>query len=184
MGAINYQTADFQNIMYEGFFQQNGCSGYMLKPHPILSASGKYMLDLTILSGHSFPTSETESIDINPMVRVSIHGVKQDCNAMTTSRVTGNGLNPRWMSRFQSEITQPGVAVLVFEVFHMITPARRKLIASAAFPVIGLRKGLRWVPLRSLKHRLLEECGLLVEVQFDESWAELDMLGVCEQSSV
>jgi len=184
MVAINYQTADFQNIVYDGFFQQNGGSGYVLKPHPILTASAKYMLVLTILSGHSFPTSEIEGVDVNPMVRVSIHGVKQDCNAMTTSPVTGNGLNPRWMSRFQFEITQPGVAILVFQAFHVSTRAREKLIASAAFPVIGLRKGLRWVPLRSLKHRLLADCGLLVEVQFDESWTELDMLDVCEQSSI
>lgn len=62
-------------------------------------------------------------------------------------------------------VNQPSAAILVFEVLHQDNP-RPELLACAALPVIAVRAGIRWVPLRDQLLRPIKWAGLLVEVDF------------------
>jgi len=135
--ALNYQTVDLANIMNEGKFRyNNGGCGYVLKPPPIghgklgAAPSQRCTVHLRVVSGHNLPRpvgvdavlrqGKTVSSPVNPFVRVTVRGVKSDYAVKRTKRVLDNGFNPHWDEQLDFEVGVPDVAMLVFEVMHVV----------------------------------------------------------------
>lgn len=161
MVALNYQSSDLPMVVNEGLFShENGGCGYVLKPPwrqpskeespaspasphsygpplspPATQGTGECVIELRVLSGHDLPKPDamTGNETIKPMVRVSLCGAAQDRSTLETSRVMDNGFNPCWDWRMTFRVTEPEVAVLAFEVFH-VTSASDNRAAAAASP--------------------------------------------------
>jgi hypothetical protein len=129
-------------------------------------------LELTVLSGHMLPKLEGSDRNISPMVRISMCGAPEDCRTGETRCIVDNGFNPRWHELFVFQVSLPSVAQLVFEVLD-VSRNVRQTVAAAAFPFNGVRDGIRWVPLRDLKHQVIDQSGLLLEVRIRGPWAAL-----------
>merc|ERR1711957_880364 len=119
-----------------------------------------------MLSGHCLPkvpgtkSSDDVGRELDPMVRLTIVGASQDAHEVETTVVESNGFNPCWNERFSFALTNPSVAVLAVEVFHCPGAAASKSsICGSAFPIAGLREGIRWAPLRDPRHLAVEKCG-------------------------
>lgn len=117
-----------------------------------------------------------------------------------TSFIYDNGFNPSWGSGIKLEVHEADTCILVFEVLHAqvdlglhknqdqhiqhdsrvkkamhwaeAKTAVHSVIAAAAFPLSGLREGLRWVPLNDNQHRMMHLSGLLIKATFVGPWAE------------
>lgn len=202
MVALNYQILGLPVMLNEGLFShENGGAGYILKPPLVhLQREGPDQLtcqknlnlddevtcplecELTILSGHRLATRESgySNRAVSPKVRVTVCGVEEDRQTMETHRIEGEGYEPRWHRHFGLQVREPTVAMLVFEVINTsegvskwnYTFCPESRLAYTAFPISGLREGLRWVPLMDNRHHSLEYSGLLVEVRYRGSWGE------------
>merc|ERR1711964_31389 len=91
---------------------------------------------------------------------------------METKVIEENGFNPLWDQRFVFELQHPDVAMLGFEVVSMMA-GRADTLGAAAFPVSGLREGVRWVPLMDWRFNVIELAGLLVEIRLNGPGREL-----------
>jgi len=194
MVALNYQTTDIGMILHEGMFrEQNGGYGYVLKPAAVLGATaeeaGPTVLTITIISAHFLPKPKGEEHleNINPLVVISIHGEDMDARRCETMCVSNNGFCPEWFEMFKFEVQEDDVAFITFEVYHRANQRRaslcssasqtvgtgvRKFVAAAAYPVKGIRRGLRWIPLWDPKRQAIPNCGLLVEVSLSREKAD------------
>jgi len=194
MVALNYQILDIPILLNEGLFShENGGSGYILKP-PVVQGPAQLSrlledkipccpleCELTILSGHRLGRrgSRYSNRAVSPKVRITICGVEKDGQTMETHRIE-NEVNPRWHRHFELQFLEPTVAMLVFQVINTSEGASKwkskfraeSLLAYTAFPVSGLREGLRWVPLMDYRHQKLRSSGLLVEVRYRGAWAK------------
>lgn len=124
-------------------------------------------LTIHIYSAHFLPKPRGKEGDIesiNPFVVITMHAneVKRG-----TTQVKDDGFAPCFDEKLTFEIHWPDVTLITFEVYHQVTRrpgGKPKFVAAAAFPVTGLRSGLRWVPLWDYRRNGIENCGLLVEV--------------------
>eukprot|EP00747_Dinoflagellata_sp_TGD_P064680 gnl/TRDRNA2_/TRDRNA2_154008_c4_seq1.p1 gnl/TRDRNA2_/TRDRNA2_154008_c4~~gnl/TRDRNA2_/TRDRNA2_154008_c4_seq1.p1 ORF type:complete len:303 (-),score=54.39 gnl/TRDRNA2_/TRDRNA2_154008_c4_seq1:202-1110(-) len=103
---------------------------------------------------------------VDPMVRVMVSGAEADKASFETSVVKDNSFDPEWDEVFVFEVTNRDVALLSFEVYDQATIGW-ECIAASAFPISGIREGVRWVPLWDARLKSLDHCGLLVEVQIN-----------------
>lgn len=189
--ALNYQHRDSAMLLNHGMFHyRNRGAGYVMKSPKVLGQddgadSYKLALQIRILSAHLLPMRTCAkdmdaSKPMNPVVCVSIDGVPDDVHKFETSVVWRNGFDPLWDEETSFSITRSDVAILCFEVFD-VTAVRQSsgdkrrlehkhhlLVAAGAFPVSGLRDGVRWVPLRDAALCSTEDCGMLVEVRCTE----------------
>lgn len=129
-------------------------------------------VELTVLSGHMLPTPEGNDSAASPMVRISLCGAAEDNRAGETRSIDNNSFNPRWHELFTFQVTRPSVAQLVFEVVDVARNGRQ-VIAAASFPLVGVREGIRWAPMRDTKHHEIDQCGLLLEVRIRGPWVAL-----------
>ncbi|XP_041102735.1 1-phosphatidylinositol 4,5-bisphosphate phosphodiesterase delta-1-like isoform X3 [Polyodon spathula] len=105
--ALNFQTSDQSMDLNQGKFQQNGFSGYLLKPkfmrdgqtqfNPMSITQGVWLtpkkLHLMIISGQQLPKvnkNKNNSI-VDPLVRFEIFGVPQDVCSEETEHIEDNG---------------------------------------------------------------------------------------------
>jgi len=119
---------------------------------------------------------------IDPQVKISIHGAAEDRQSAETRRVVDNGFNPRWDENFKFTVRQPLVAILAIQVFHVEASTLNRVkagrvskehIASNAFPLMGLRQGMRWASLLDKNHQDIEHCGVLIHLRLPPSWSSL-----------
>lgn len=180
--ALNYQTADAGTLENEGRFRYaNGGVGYILKPDQIRgiaasSGAGQMELQLEVVSAHFLPKPEnaTRGEVIDPLVQVKIAGASPDVCQHETGVITDNGFDPRWEHRFKLVISRPDVALIIFEVWDQ-DPVGREFIAAAAFPVQGLRPGLRWVPLWDYKFQPIDNCGIICRLSIQQEGVDNNM---------
>lgn len=161
---------------------------------------GPTVLTITIISAHFLPKPKGEEHleNINPLVVMSIHGEDTDARRCETMCVSNNGFCPEWFEMFKFEVQEDDVAFITFEVYHKANQRRpwgqqrepdrraylcssasptvgtgvRKFVAAAAYPVKGIRRGLRWIPLWDQKRQAIPNCGLLVEVGISREKAD------------
>ncbi|CAK0867986.1 unnamed protein product [Prorocentrum cordatum] len=137
MVALNYQSSDLPMVNEGLFSHENGGCGYILKPPQCQPSNGdsppgsqrpavtQCVIELRVLSGHDLPKPDgarwrmTGDEAIKPMVRVSLCGAAPDRVTQETCRVMDNGFNPCWNWTMTFRVTEPDVAVLAFEVFHV-----------------------------------------------------------------
>lgn len=190
MVALNFQTPDVPMVLQEAMFRvQNGGCGYVLKPISVLDREEREQelaeqmqevrqeevvqlrqelppamtLTIHIYSAHFLPKPRCKEggflESLNPYVVITIHAEKV---IRGKTQVKGDGFAPCFDEKLTFSIYWPAVTLITFEVYHQ---ARKpKFIAAAAYPVVGLRSGLRWVPLWDYRRSPIENCGLLVEV--------------------
>lgn len=190
--ALNFQTMDTSLLINEGIFrEQNGGFGYVLKPSAVMYPDAAWeaqelKLTLTVLSAHFLPrpasmaTSDTVTGDVtNPLVVIRLHEPESEheplrsCwpespareGAQYETSVKGDGFAPAWNETFELKVTRQDVSIISFEVFHHDPKwSKRSWMAGAAYPVSGLREGVRWVPLWDENRRPVLNCGMLVRL--------------------
>uniref|UniRef100_A0A158R604 1-phosphatidylinositol 4,5-bisphosphate phosphodiesterase n=1 Tax=Syphacia muris TaxID=451379 RepID=A0A158R604_9BILA len=158
MAAINMQTPDAQYQMNSAFFEQNGCSGYVLKPNPMRKTDTKFnpfetgsfdlvvpaSLSLTVISGQmlSFLCEKRPST----YVEVTFFGHFRDMSTFSkrkyrTKTVFDNGINPVYSdSLFRGE----------FKFEKIIFPALAS-IRIAVFEEGGRQLGQTYLQVRSIQ---------------------------------
>ncbi|CAO2624991.1 1-phosphatidylinositol 4,5-bisphosphate phosphodiesterase delta-4, partial [Lemmus lemmus] len=155
MVAMNMQTAGSAMDICDGFFRQNGGSGYVLKPEflcdiqssfnperPISLYKAKILL-VQVISGQQLPkvdsTKETSVVD--PLVKVEIFGVPEDTRQQETSYVENNGFNPYWGQTFCFRIQVPELAILRFVVKDYNWKSRNNFIGQYTLPWTCMKQG-------------------------------------------
>ncbi|KAI7938755.1 hypothetical protein MJO28_014334 [Puccinia striiformis f. sp. tritici] len=125
--ACNWQTHDLAMELNSAFFDQNGRSGYILKPLPLrikgkekeaATKMHKYQLDITIISIQQLPklVIEDDSAGIDPCVEVQVISPvpSSSCSSLPQSTkrrtkvVKGNGFNPVYHEEYKIEFEAPG----------------------------------------------------------------------------
>ena len=160
----------------DSFFRnQNGGSGFVLKPDYLRSVSETPFdpsspedlakttktLTLKIISGFQFP--DVESNDADCYVKIEILGIPEDEQKHKTQVVHDNGFNPVWNEEFIFTVKMPDVACLHFEVYEKDL-GKDDRIAQFTAPMVALQQGLRSVRLLNSEMELLGAASLLVDL--------------------
>nr|XP_042116052.1 1-phosphatidylinositol 4,5-bisphosphate phosphodiesterase delta-4 isoform X8 [Peromyscus maniculatus bairdii] len=148
MVAMNMQTAGSAMDICDGFFRQNGGSGYVLKPDflcdiqstfnpekPASPYKAKTLL-VQVISGQRLPkvddTKERSVVD--PLVKVELFGVPEDTRQQETDYVDNNGINPYWGQTFCFRVHVPELAILRFVVKDYNWKSRNSFIGQYTLP--------------------------------------------------
>ncbi|XP_067843900.1 inactive phospholipase C-like protein 1 [Heptranchias perlo] len=178
--AMNYQTPGPMLDLNIGWFRQNGCCGYVLRPAIMrdevsyFSAYTKGMvpgvspqvLHIKIISGQIFPKpkgSGTKGDVIDPYVYVEIRGIPADCAEMRTRTIPQSGENPIFDESLEFEISLPELAMVRFVVLDD-DYIGDEFIGQYTIPYECLQPGYRHVPLHSLTGEEIELATLFVHV--------------------
>ncbi|XP_074013030.1 1-phosphatidylinositol 4,5-bisphosphate phosphodiesterase delta-1 isoform X1 [Numenius arquata] len=160
--ALNFQTAGTEMDVYQGRFQDNGFSGYVLKPeflrdeqtkfNPKSIAEGtwgtKKQLLLKIISGQQLPkVNKSKNSIVDPRVTIEIHGVQQDNNKKQTKVIENNGFNPKWDEEFTFDIEIPALALVRFVVEDFDMSTKNDFIGQYTLPFTSLKQGYRHIHL-------------------------------------
>lgn len=174
--ALNYQTGGDAMAANDSFFRnQNGGSGFVLKPDYLRSVSETPFdpsspedlakttktLTLKIISGFQFP--DVESNDADCYVKIEILGIPEDEQKHQTQVVHDNGFNPVWNEEFIFTVKMPDVACLHFEVYEKDV-GKDDRIAQFTAPMVALQQGLRSVRLLNSEMEILGAASLLVDL--------------------
>ena len=188
--ALNYQTADKQNLINRAKFADNGGCGYILKPDFLRDPSTSYStlesngldnatwkLKITVLSGQHLPKPEGSSDIIDPYVKVRIRGHRNDeevdddsgqkKNKGKTESVKNNGFNPVWNESFNFECKVPSLAFLKFEIKDH-SKGKDEELAHFCCPLHLLQEGYRRVPLKDYNNRDLTPATLMVHITINK----------------
>ncbi|XP_072034254.1 1-phosphatidylinositol 4,5-bisphosphate phosphodiesterase delta-4-like isoform X2 [Amphiura filiformis] len=167
--ALNYQTPCTEMDINIGKFQQNGKSGYILKPVFLRKSNMQFnpnkpddqytqKLTLRIISGQQFPKPDREVID--PYVKVTLYGVNSE-QEYKTSVVDDNGFNPTWDFEENFDVKCPELALLRFAVYDKDVTTD-DFIGQYTIPVASIQMGYHHVPLLSANGADLSPASLFV----------------------
>ncbi|XP_030915598.1 1-phosphatidylinositol 4,5-bisphosphate phosphodiesterase delta-1 isoform X2 [Geospiza fortis] len=160
--ALNFQTAGTEMDVYQGRFQDNGCSGYVLKPEFLRDEQTKFnpksitegtwgtkkKLLLKIISGQQLPkVNKSKNSIVDPKVTIEIHGVQQDNNKKQTKVIENNGFNPNWNEEFTFDIEIPALALVRFVVEDFDMSTKNDFIGQYTLPFTSLKQGYRHIHL-------------------------------------
>jgi len=172
--ALNYQTGSEPMFINDGKFQDNGGSGYLLKPQYMRDAKANFSpamkvkqsknLEIIIISGWQLPKvkGKEKGDIIDPYVKVSVHGLTGDKRSFKTKVIKNNGFNPVWKADTKFPLSHPELATLTFVVSDADLISSDDLIAQYSLPVTSLRDGYRFVPLKDKHGKLIEKSSLLI----------------------
>ncbi|XP_034769416.2 1-phosphatidylinositol 4,5-bisphosphate phosphodiesterase delta-1-like isoform X2 [Acipenser ruthenus] len=178
--ALNFQTSDKSMDLNQGKFQQNGFSGYILKPrfmrdgqtqfNPTSIMQGEWLtpkkLHVMIISGQQLPKvnkNKNNSI-VDPLVRIEISGVPRDVCSAETEHIEDNGFNPSWNKNFQFDICVPELALVRFVVEDHDTASRNDFVAQYTLPFMSLQNGYRHVPLLTKEGNPIASSSIFVHI--------------------
>uniref|UniRef100_UPI00398F314F inactive phospholipase C-like protein 1 n=1 Tax=Pristiophorus japonicus TaxID=55135 RepID=UPI00398F314F len=178
--AINYQTPGPMLDLNIGWFRQNGCCGYVLRPAIMrdevtyFSAYTKGMvpgvspqvLHIKVISGQIFPKpkgSGTKGDVVDPYVFVEIRGIPADCAEMRTRTVHQNGENPIFDESLEFEINLPELATVRFVALDDDFIGD-EFIGQYTIPYECLQSGYRHIPLLSFTGEEIEHATLFVHI--------------------
>ncbi|KAF2983629.1 hypothetical protein EK904_005557 [Melospiza melodia maxima] len=160
--ALNFQTAGTEMDVYQGRFQDNGFSGYVLKPEFLRDEQTKFnpksitegtwgtkkKLLLRIISGQQLPkVNKSKNSIVDPKVTIEIHGVQQDNNKKQTKVIENNGFNPNWNEEFTFDIEIPALALVRFVVEDFDMSTKNDFIGQYTLPFTSLKQGYRHIHL-------------------------------------
>ncbi|KFW87053.1 1-phosphatidylinositol 4,5-bisphosphate phosphodiesterase delta-1, partial [Manacus vitellinus] len=160
--ALNFQTAGTEMDVYQGRFQDNGFSGYVLKPEFLRDEQTKFnpksitegtwgtkkKLLLKIISGQQLPkVNKSKNSIVDPKVTIEIHGVQQDNNKKQTKVIENNGFNPKWDEEFTFDIEIPALALVRFVVEDFDMSTKNDFIGQYTLPFTSLKQGYRHIHL-------------------------------------
>uniref|UniRef100_A0A8C6ZKM6 Phosphoinositide phospholipase C n=1 Tax=Nothoprocta perdicaria TaxID=30464 RepID=A0A8C6ZKM6_NOTPE len=160
--ALNFQTAGTEMDVYQGRFQDNGFSGYVLKPeflrdeqttfNPKSITEGTWgtrkKLLLKIISGQQLPkVNKSKNSIVDPKVTVEIHGIQQDNNKKQTKVIENNGFNPKWDEEFMFDVEIPELALVRFVVEDFDMSTKNDFIGQYTLPFTSLKQGYRHIHL-------------------------------------
>ncbi|XP_067891802.1 inactive phospholipase C-like protein 1 isoform X2 [Heterodontus francisci] len=178
--TINYQTPGPMLDLNIGWFRQNGCCGYVLRPAVMrdkVSYFNAYtkgivpgvlpqVLHIKIISGQMFPKpkdSGTKGDVIDPYVYVEIRGIPEDCAEMRTRTVHQNGENPIFDESLEFEINLPELVMVRFVVLDD-DYIGDEFIGQYTIPYECLQSGYRHIPLHSFTGEEIELATLFVHI--------------------
>ncbi|XP_074534141.1 1-phosphatidylinositol 4,5-bisphosphate phosphodiesterase zeta-1-like [Halichoeres trimaculatus] len=183
--ALNFQSLGLPMDLNDGRFQDNGGCGYVLKPavlvssqrsfdpacsqhgikptHLLLKVQLQIFVCLQVISGSNLPVPRSGKA-LDPFVRVEIHGIPSDSRRKNTHTVKGNSLSPHWDSDINFTITVPELCLIRFCVRDQTGFLSSDFVGQYTLPFTSLKKGYRWVPLRSRDGCSLDPASLLVFV--------------------
>ncbi|XP_051010055.1 1-phosphatidylinositol 4,5-bisphosphate phosphodiesterase delta-4 [Acomys russatus] len=194
MVAMNMQTAGSAMDIYDGFFRQNGGSGYVLKPkflrdiqssfnpeRPISHFKSQVLL-VQVISGQRLPkvdnTKETTIVD--PLVKVELFGVPEDTTQQETDYVENNGFNPHWGQTFCFRVQVPELVMLRFVVKDYSWKSN-KFIGQYTLPWTCVKEGYRHVSLLSKDGTSLHPASIFVYLCMHEDLEEEEEEGEEEE---
>lgn len=127
--ALNFQKIDTPMVLNRALFNDNGNSGYVLKPDILLDPDlrfdpankntmrNKKILEIKVISALQLPYNQEIVKDISdPYVKINIFGVPDDVIETETKAVQDNGFNPLWNENFKFVINCPELAIVQFTV--------------------------------------------------------------------
>ncbi|KAJ3350701.1 1-phosphatidylinositol 4,5-bisphosphate phosphodiesterase delta-4 [Allomyces javanicus] len=188
--ALNWQTFDTGMALNTAFFEQNGGSGYVLKPEYMLDSTvarpRPLILTIRIMSAQHLPKPKDKSKGevIDPFVEFELFDIPApatphapasaslpndwDHDAIDeptfkykTKHVTDNGWNPSWNEMTAVRVYNPALAIVRFSV-HDHDLSGQDLVGSWAAPVAALNAGYRFLYLRNWKGKQSTDASLLV----------------------
>ncbi|KAH9518381.1 Phospholipase C [Bulinus truncatus] len=182
MVALNYQTEDVAMSLNTAMFEQNGRSGYILKPsvmwdkcHVMYNRFNPWdkefdglhttILTLQIISGQYV----SQHYSTNVQVEVEVIGIPVDCAKQKTKVVPKNALNPIWNDIFTFQVL---FADLAFIRFVVIDASTSHLVTQRVIPLKCLRPGYRHVRLRNGSGQPQELSTLFVYSKHEEELLE------------
>ncbi|KAM6338674.1 1-phosphatidylinositol 4,5-bisphosphate phosphodiesterase delta-1 [Podargus strigoides] len=181
--ALNFQTAGSEMDVYQGRFQDNGFSGYVLKPEFLRDEQTKFnpksitegtwgtkkKLLLKIISGQQLPkVNKSKNSIVDPKVTVEIHGVQQDNNKKQTKVIENNGFNPKWDEEFTFDIEIPALALVRFVVEDFDMSTKNDFIGQYTLPFTSLKQGYRHIHLLTKNGDLYSSSTLFVYINIQD----------------
>ncbi|XP_061826272.1 1-phosphatidylinositol 4,5-bisphosphate phosphodiesterase zeta-1-like [Nerophis lumbriciformis] len=175
--ALNFQSLGLPMDLNDGRFQDNGGCGYVLKPAVLMSSQKSFdpggnqrgvqptHLLLKVISGSNLPVPRSGKA-LDPFVRVEIHGIASDCNRKTTHTVKNNSLNPYWDTDMNFRLSIPDLCLVRFSVRDQTGFLSSDFVGQYTLPFFSMKKGYRWVPLRSRDGCSLDPASLFVFVWY------------------
>uniref|UniRef100_A0A8C2MQ05 Phosphoinositide phospholipase C n=1 Tax=Cricetulus griseus TaxID=10029 RepID=A0A8C2MQ05_CRIGR len=156
MVAMNMQTAGVAMDICDGFFRQNGGSGYVLKPiflcdiqssfnpERLISPYKAKTLLVQVISGQRLPKVDNtkEKSIVDPLVKVELFGVPEDTRQQETNYVENNGFNPYWGQTFCFRVQVPELAILRFVVKDYQWKSRNNFIGQYTLPWTCVKQGM------------------------------------------
>ncbi|XP_047453187.1 1-phosphatidylinositol 4,5-bisphosphate phosphodiesterase zeta-1-like [Mugil cephalus] len=171
--ALNFQSLGLPMDLNDGRFQDNGGCGYVLKPAVLLSSQTSFdpgssqhgfkptHLLLKVISGSNLPVPRSGKT-LDPFVRVEIHGISPDSRRKSTHTVRNNSLSPHWDTDMNFNISCPELCLVRFCVRDQTGLLSSEFVGQYTLPFTSLKKGYRWVPLRSRDGCSLDPASLFV----------------------
>lgn len=160
--ALNFQTPGPEMDVYQGRFQDNGFSGYVLKPDFLRDKQSKFnpksitegawwtrkKLQIKIISGQQLPkVNKSKNSIVDPRVTVEIHGVQRDNGKKQTKVIENNGFNPKWDEEFGFDIDVPVLALVRFVVEDFDASTKNDFMGQYTIPFTCLKQGYRHIHL-------------------------------------
>jgi len=179
--ALNYQTGTEPMWLNLGKFQDNGASGYILKPKflveekitfdPSAKAKATKHLEVTVISAFQLPKVEgkehkSKGEVIDPYVSVNITGLDADKKTHKTKTIKNNGFNPVWNTTFKFPLVNPDLALLTFTVSDSDLISADDFIGHYSLPVPCIREGYRFVPLKDSQSKIYDKASLYVHIKW------------------
>ncbi|XP_074055368.1 1-phosphatidylinositol 4,5-bisphosphate phosphodiesterase delta-1 isoform X2 [Macrotis lagotis] len=180
--ALNFQTPGTEMDLYRGRFQDNGFSGYILKPAFLRDPSSKFnpravaegpwwnrkRLHVRVISGQQLPkVSKSKNSIVDAKVIVEIHGVARDNSSKQTAVISNNGFNPRWDKELQFEVDVPELALVRFLVEDYDASSKNDFVGQCTIPFFSLKQGYRHIHLLSKNGDLYPSATLFVKINID-----------------
>ncbi|XP_068459136.1 1-phosphatidylinositol 4,5-bisphosphate phosphodiesterase zeta-1-like isoform X2 [Clinocottus analis] len=175
--ALNFQSLGLAMDLNDGRFQDNGGCGYVLKPSVLMSSQRSFdprcsqhrlkpiQLLLKVISGSNLPSSRSGK-PLDSFVRVETHGIASDSRRKNTNSVKNNSLTPRWDTDINFSISVPELCLIRFCVREQTGLLSSEFVGQYTLPFTSLKKGYRWVPLRSRDGCSLDPASLFVFVWY------------------
>ncbi|XP_021520216.1 1-phosphatidylinositol 4,5-bisphosphate phosphodiesterase delta-4 isoform X3 [Meriones unguiculatus] len=182
MVAMNMQTAGCAMDICDGFFRQNGGSGYVLKPEflqdiqssfnpqrPISLFKAKILL-VQVISGQRLPKVDKtkENSVVDPLVKVEVFGIPEDTAKQETNYVENNGFNPYWGETFCFRVQVPELVMLRFVVKDYNWTSRNKFIGQYTLPWTCVKQGYRHISLLTKDGTSLQPASIFVYICMQE----------------
>eukprot|EP01147_Barroeca_monosierra_P002092 gene2092-5146_t len=172
---FNPQTDDMPLQLNFGKFEDNGRSGYILKPLLYTDPSKTYNPFNRLPIDDVVPLNVSVKIislyGINkktstPYVEVQFYGIPADSkkHQYKTRQCRGRGLCPRWRSDNQFKVTRLVLPNLVIVRFAVFDGRDEKCLGWSTIPLTSLRPGFRYIYLRNSQSPLT---AIFVHIKID-----------------
>ncbi|XP_032379687.1 1-phosphatidylinositol 4,5-bisphosphate phosphodiesterase zeta-1 isoform X2 [Etheostoma spectabile] len=175
--ALNFQSLGLPMDLNDGRFQDNGGCGYVRKPAVLMPSQRRFdpscsqhrqkptHLLLKVISGSNLPISRSGK-GLDSFVRVEMHGIASDSHRKNTNTVKNNSLRPHWDADMNFSISVPELCLVRFCVREQTGLLSSEFVGQYTLPFTSLKKGYRWVPLRSRDGCSLDPATLFVFVWY------------------